>query len=292
MNRRDFLHKGMAAAAACCALGMEVNAAEAAKRNKSKIGVQLYTINKSLPGDNAGCLRKLSDMGYGHAEAYGFNGEKFLDKPLSEWKKMLEDVGMTLSGSHCGTPLLPQDTGTKEWDYWRKSATEMKSAGGKYLVQSFLPARKSLDEIKRVAEQFNKIGEICKRMNIKFGYHNHNEEFKEVEGQIILDTIIRNTDPNLVFFQMDFGHVINAGGDIISYMEKYPKRFLSWHASDFKRGQGYVELGKGDVPYKTLFENAQKFGLKDLTMEHETGDDIYASCRNNFEYLSQFKWTR
>jgi hypothetical protein len=72
-------------------------------------------------------------------EAYGFDSNLFLGKSLKEVQTILDSMGMQLSGTHCGTGLLPADTQAKEWDYWRKSIGEMKAAGGWSLVQSFLP---------------------------------------------------------------------------------------------------------------------------------------------------------
>jgi sugar phosphate isomerase/epimerase len=295
MNRREFLNKGAAAAAACyaaTALSQQQPATTPAPAPKNRIGLQLYSINKTLPADIPGSIRQVARAGYSRAEAYGFNGSAFLGKPLKEWAAMLADAGIQLSGTHCGTPMLPADVNSAEWDYWRKSADEMNAAGARLLVQSFLPSNKSLDDIKRIAEQFNKIGTLCRNAGLKFGYHNHHAEFKPLEGQTIIDVLLANTEPGLVFFQIDLGHAVNGGGDILAYMKNYPKRFLSWHASDFKRGQGYVELGKGDVPYAQLFAQAEALGLEDLTVEQETGGDIYAALKNNAEYLSQYSWTK
>jgi sugar phosphate isomerase/epimerase len=149
-----------------------------------------------------------------------------------------------------------------------------------------------MDDLKRSAEQFNKVGEICKNNGLKFGFHNHFGEFKKIDGQVILDVLLQNTDPGLVFFQLDLGHAINGGADIRGYLSKYPKRFLSWHASDFKRGQGYTELGHGDVPYDELFKLAKSYSVEDLTMEHESGGDRFDICKRNFDFLAQYSWTK
>jgi sugar phosphate isomerase/epimerase len=296
MNRRNFINKSMAAVIACYGLNRVTPAmaamAPAAGKKKNRIGIQLYSIREYLPDDFRGSLKKLADIGYTYAEAYGFDGKTFLGKTLKETNAILNDLGMELSSTHCGTAMLPADTGAKEWDYWRQSVQEMKAAGGRQLVQSWLPADKTLDEVKRTAEQFNKIGKICKSGGISFGYHNHNAEFKQVGGQVVLDTLLQNTDPGLVFFQLDLGHALNGGGDILAYLKKYPKRFLSWHASDFKKGGGYTELGQGDVPYDELFKLAKSYGLKDLTMEHEGGDDRFGACKNNFDFLAKYPWTK
>ncbi|MDR2472038.1 MAG: sugar phosphate isomerase/epimerase [Tannerella sp.] len=294
MNRREFIGKSALIAAACC-YGAEKVSADTLfvqAKNKNKIGIQLYSIRNELPKDPQGCLKKLADIGYAHAEAYGYDSKTFLGKRLKEWAVMMQDVGMKLTSTHCGTGLLPADVNTKEWDYWRNSATEMKEADGLFLAQSFLPSDKSLDEIKRVAEQFNKIGLICKSAGVRFGYHNHYTEFKTVDGEVVMDTLVKNTDPKLVFFQMDLGHVLKGGADILAYINKYPGRFIAWHASDFKIGGAYTEVGQGSVPYPELLKNADRHGVIDLTVEQETGGDIFASCKNDFNYLAQFQWTK
>ncbi|MDR3093084.1 MAG: sugar phosphate isomerase/epimerase [Bacteroidales bacterium] len=293
MDRRDFLQKGAMAVLAGCGMSAEALAASMAKKS-NRIGIQLYSIREYLPKDFTGSLQKLADIGYSHVEAYGVDGDKFLHKTLKETSAIVKDMGMKLTSTHCGTGLLPADTQAKEWDYWRKTAQAMKEVGGKFLAQPWVPSMKTIDELKRSAEQFNKVGEICKKNGLKFAFHNHDIEFKKFDGQgpVIEDFLLKNTDPELVFFQLDLGHVINGGGDILDYMRKYPKRFLSWHASDFKKGQGYIELGQGDVPWYDLFKIAKSYGLEDLTMEHESGDDRFAIMKRNFDYLAQFPWTK
>jgi sugar phosphate isomerase/epimerase len=295
MDRRSFISKSIVATAAVACYGLSESLAMAKPfvgKKKNRIGIQLYTIREYLDADFTGSLKKIANAGYTHVEAYGFDGNTFLGKTLKETKAIVSDLGMKLSGTHGGTYLLPADIHHKDWDYWRKSAPDMKAAGGKHIVQAFLPAENTLDELKRVADQFNKAGEICKNAGIKFGYHNHYTEFKQVEGQVILDVLLQNTDPNLVFFQLDMGHAVNGGGDILAYLRKYPKRFLSWHASDFKKGQGYVELGQGDVPYDELFKIAKSYGVTSLFMEHESGDDRFDICKRNFDFLAKYPWTK
>jgi sugar phosphate isomerase/epimerase len=296
MNRRNFIQKGMAAIAVCQLSGVAFPVAavnvDAKSKKRNRLGIQLYSIHKDLPKDFTGSLKKLSSIGYTQAEAYGWNGKTFLDKSLKETSSILAGEGMELTGTHCGTGILPSDIKAGEWDYWRNSAYLMKEAGGKHLVQSWLPEHPSLDALKQIAEQFNKVGELCKKEGIKFGYHNHWAELKKIEERVILDVLLENTDPSLVFFQMDMGHTVNGGGDILAYMRKYPGRFLSWHASDFKIGEGYTEVGKGDTPYEALFKLARSYGVESVIVEQETEGDIFLSCKNDFEYLSRFSWIK
>ena len=294
MNRRNFISKSATLLVLGGVAGKHAFAApfEAAKANKGRIGIQLYSVKDELPKDFMGTLKKLSDIGYSSVEPYGYNGEKFFDRTMKELSDILKDMGMTISSVHTGSKILPADTNSKEWDFWKKCSASLKSGGGKYAVQAGYPGAKSVDDLKRIAEHFNRVGEVCKKGGVKFAYHNHHDEFNKIDGEIILDFIIKNTDPKLVSFQLDMGHTINGGGDCMRYLTDFKGRIPLWHASDFDAStRKYTEVGKGSVPYAQMLESAKSLGLEQLTVEQETGGDIFESCKNDFDFLKKFKWT-
>jgi len=293
MNRRQFITKGVAALTAGVIASQELLAAETAKRNRGRIGIQLYSIREQIPHDVPGCLKKLSDMGFSSVELYGFRSDKFLGYTLKDFRSLLKDMGMTISGTHTGSAILSENTNDKEWDFWKNCVSHLKSGGAKWAVHAGMPRIQSIDDLKRVSAHFNRVGEVCRKGGIKFAYHNHRAEFGTVDGEVILDYFIKNTDPKLVSFQLDTGHAVRAGADCVSYLRKYPKRFAMWHASDYNTAiQEYVDVGTGNVPYPALFDLVKVSGLQDLTLEQETGGDIFGSIRNGFNYLKQFKWTK
>lgn len=297
MKRRDFLGKGAALFASCCVLQRASLSAmpivgETMKKNKNRVGIQLYSIKDALAKDFTGSLQKLSDIGYASVEAYGFDGHLFLGKKLKEVSSILDGMGMKLSGTHTGSGVLPADTNAKEWDFWKKCSDEVKAAGGKRAIQAWLPEPKTMDELKKLAEHYNRVGEVCKKSGIKFGHHNHSAEMKKIDGTIIYDYLIEHTDPSLVFFQFDFGHALEAGADCVAYVKKYPGRFTCWHASDHKINVGGTELGRGDVDYDGLFELTKLSGLEELTVEQESGDDRFASCKIDFDFLRKYPWAK
>jgi sugar phosphate isomerase/epimerase len=264
-----------------------------AKRNKGRIGIQLYSVKDTLEKQPIESLKKLSDIGYSSVEAYGYQGDKFVGYTLKEFSKILNDLGMTLSGSHTGSRLLPENTNDPQWDFWKKCATEIKSGGGQWAVQSFFPGARTLDDLKKLVDHFNRCGEVVKKQGAKFGIHNHSAEFGVVDGTLIYDFLLQNTNPSLVHFQLDTGHALESGANCAEYFQKYPGRFPLWHASDFNVQQkAVVELGKGNIDYARLFELEKTAGLEVLTIEQETGSDRYESCRIDFDYLKQFKWTK
>ena len=292
MNRRQFINRSALLLAAGSMASQSTFAEIMAKLNKGRIGVQLYSVRNDLPKDFAGTLKKLSEIGFSEVEAYGFDGEKFIGHTLKELYDTVKDMGMSVSGSHINTGIISEDANVKEWDFWKKCAAAVKSANAEWAIQAWVPEAKSLDDLKRIVAYFNHAGEICKAGGAKFGFHNHYDEFHKIGDEMILDYLIKNTDPKLVSFQMDLGHVVNGGGDCIHYLHNYPGRFHLWHASDYdKTKKEYTETGKGSVPYPKLFEVAAS-DLQHLIVEQETEGDIFASCKRDFDYLKQFKWTK
>jgi len=294
MNRRQFISRSATALALSSLVSHRAFASMTSLPNKGRIGIQLYSVRNELPNDFLGTLKKLSDMGYSQVEPYGFNSDKFFDYTMKDLSKVVGDLGMTITSTHTGSGLLPEDTNAPEWDFWKKRAEYLLSGGGKFAVQSSFPGGRNptIDQLKRIAAFFNRAGEVCKKGGIRFGYHNHHSEFAKVEGEVILEYLVKNTDPELVFFQLDMGHTVNGGGDCYQLLSTYPKRFPMWHASDYHAiNKTYTLLGKGSVPYPTLFEIAESSGLEILTIEQETEHETLAACKSDFDYMKQFKWT-
>src|SRR5687767_4191981 len=80
---------------------------------------------------------------------------------------------------------------------------------------------------------FNKSGELCKKSNMKFGYHNHDFEFKEsLNNKKIYDIILEHTNPDLVTQQLDIGNMYSGGARAIEVLKKYPGRFELMHVKD------------------------------------------------------------
>ena len=296
MNRRQFINKSAAVLAAGSLIAnQEIFAASAApKLNKGRIGIQLYSVRDDLPKDFEGTLKKLSNIGYSQIETYGFNGDKFLNRiTMKELSVLVNGMGMSIASTHCGSRMLPDDTNAPEWDNWKKICEQLKEGGGKWAVLSSLPTRgDSMDALKRISAQFNLMGEVCRQKGVKLAFHNHAEVFGRIEGEVAIEYLIKNADPNLVFFQLDLGHTINGGGHILNLLRTYPGRIPLWHASDFDAGiREYTGLGEGSVPYKRLFDLPDTGGLELLTVEQERQGDIFSMCKADFDFLKQFKWT-
>lgn len=237
------------------------------------IGVQLYSVREEISMHVEETLKAVVAIGYKRLEAFGYRDGKFFGRTPNEMKKFLADLGATLTGSHTGLKLLPAEGDqTGQWDRWKKNCADTAKVGCKWIVQASYPAGQivTIDDVKRLAAQFNKSGEIAKENGLKFAFHNHIEEFHPIDGQIPYNVLIENTDPKLVAFQMDTAQLVYGGYKCDDYVRKYPGRFGNWHLKDANPdGEGSTEFGKGLVDFEALFAVADLAGLEDYYVEQE-----------------------
>ena len=139
------------------------------------------------------------------------------------------------------------------------------------------------DTLMKFLDLFNKAGELCRKSNLTFGYHNHNFEFSHsMKGKLMYDIILENTDSKLVAQQIDIGNMYGAGGRALDIIKKHPGRFALMHVKDeIASEKGEMDdkfestiLGKGLVGTKAIVEAARKTGgTKHFIIEQESYQD-------------------
>jgi sugar phosphate isomerase/epimerase len=264
---------------------------EAVVENKKDIYIQLYSVRDDIKADYTGTIAAVAEMGYTGVEAAGYNDGKFYDMSPADFKKSIEDAGMTVLSSHAGRPLADPaaDTNWEEtWAWWDTAIQAHKEAGMKYLVVAWIPTPKTLVDLQAYCDYFNQIGEKCNAAGIRFGYHNHNFEFTEIEGEMMYDYMINNTDPDKVFYQMDVYWVGQGGQDPVASMNKYPRRFEILHIKD------ELEIGKsGQVDFEAIYNNAEVAGAKYMVVEVEryTGTPL-DGVKESYDYLNNAEFVK
>src|SRR5690554_2527740 len=272
-----------------CNQGQKKEAEEA--KAKKDIYLQLYSLRDDIKADYAATIAKVAEMGYTGVEAAGYNDGKFYGLTPAEYKKSIEDAGLEVLSSHAGRPLAEntKDTNWEEiWQWWDTAIQAHKEAGMKYLVVAWIPTPKTLADLQAYCDYFNQIGEKCNAAGIRFGYHNHNFEFTEIEGEMMYDYMINNTDPDKVFYQMDVYWVGQGGQDPVAYMNKYPGRFEILHIKD------ELEIGKsGQVDFEAIYNNAEVAGAKYMVVEVEryTGTPL-DGVKESYDYLNNAEFVK
>lgn len=228
MDRREFLKKSMLLTAGALiggSLFSETSAAKGAKQNgiprkKKSIGLQLYSIGGDMSADAAQALRQISEMGYSTAETASYGDGKFYGRTPAEFRKMAEDLGIAVTGAHIARELDKNDMqGCMDW--WKQACDAQAAVGGKTIVMPYFPVGSTLAELRDYCDYFNRVGEIANAAGLRFGYHNHSHEFNKIEGQVIEDYMIENTDPDKVFFELDVYWASKGGVNPSAYIQKY-----------------------------------------------------------------------
>ncbi len=266
MIRRQFLKTGAMAVAGTVAFPDFLSAKP--KYPKKLVGLQLYSIRDEMKADPLGTLKQLSGMGYKYVEHANYVDRKFYGYSATEFKKILDGLGMKMPSGHTVFTSKHWDESKKDFtDAWKYTIEDAATCGQQYVISPWLEEekRKTADDLKAFMEIFNKNGALCQKSGMKFGYHNHDFEFSQkLDGQQVFDLILSNTDPKLVMQQLDIGNMYNGGADALEIVKKYPGRFESWHIKDEIAASGGHEkfestvLGKGIVPVKDILAIAKQ----------------------------------
>ena len=134
------------------------------------------------------------------------------------------------------------------------------------------------------------MGKKANDAGLQFAFHNHAVEPKLLNGFRPYDVLLGETDPNLVYFQMDLYWMIKAGGDPLAYFKAAPGRFISVHVKDATAAPELAmrDVGAGAVDWKTIFAQRKAAGITHFIVEHdEPMPDAFASLTASYNYLSK-----
>jgi len=245
-------------------------------------GVQLYTFRKEMQADAKGTLQRIASLGIKQIEsARSEKGHYYGLKP-GEMKQACKDLGMTLRSGHVHLD-----------DKWQQTLNEAAEAGQEYVICSTMPTNgQTTDNYKKVAEAFNKAGEDCKKLNLKFGYHNHEYEFESDKGEVLYDVLLKNTDASLVHMELDLGWVIVAGKNPLDYFGNFKGRFPLWHLKDMDLVKKQsTEFGKGGLDIVQMLKKGKQSGMKYFFVEQEEyASTPFESMKENMDYLARLKY--
>ncbi|RKP46748.1 sugar phosphate isomerase/epimerase [Cohnella endophytica] len=232
------------------------------------IAVQPYTVREAMSQDYVGTLEKLAAIGYSGIEL-GLPPEGMT---ISEQKAILDRLNLQVVGAHASFDNLDVDFG-RLTDY-------LQQVGGRYVAVSM--RFESKEDVLRKSERFNRIGEQCRKEGATFLYHNHDWEFERFDGEYVLDTILRTTDPEFVKLELDTYWVRRGGEDPAAYLSKLANRCPLLHIKDVEPGeeQFFAEIGEGTLDFPAIAEIAAKVATEWLVVEQDS------SRRDPFESLA------
>jgi sugar phosphate isomerase/epimerase len=252
--------------------------------NSIPIGLELYSVREALKKDPDGTVRAVAQMGYQAVEFYA---------PYFDWthpqakqmRKLMDDLGIRCYSTH------------NDEDYF--SAAKIDHArdlnlilGTKYMVQAWSDPKTNLDAYKVLADNLNAAAEKLAPAGLKVGYHNHDAEWKTIDGKRPMDVLAANTAPS-VMLQLDVGTCLEAGGDPIAWIRANPGRIRSIHCKDWSPDPnvGYKTLfGEGKADWKGIFRAAENGGGVEYYLVEQEGSR-YSELETAKRCLEAFRTT-
>jgi sugar phosphate isomerase/epimerase len=259
-SRRSFL--GMAAA---LPFALRKAASGLAPSNKIPVGLELYSVRDSLQKNPEGTIRAVAEMGYQDVEFYAPYFE-WSEAQARQMRKLLDDLGLRCYSTHNDEDFF----GTQKIE---KARDLNKILGTKYMVQAWSDPKPGLDAWKHVAENLNAAADKLQSSGLKVGYHNHDAEWKPVEGKRPIEIIASNTKPS-VMLQLDVGTCLEAGADPVAWIKANPGRIHSIHCKDWSPDPnvGYKTLfGEGKADWKGIFHAAENGGGVEFYLIEQEG---------------------
>ena len=275
MNTRRHFFKNAALFSAATVIMPKISFA--ATKN-SGYGVQLYSFRDDMLTDPIKTLEKIASLGFKEIESAGSNKGYYYGLSPKEMATTCKALGMSLTSGHVHLD-----------EKFEQTMADAVAAGQKYLICSSLPSKgQTVDNYKKVADQFNIAGEACKKWGLKFGYHNHEYEFESENGKVLYDVLMDNTQKDLVHMELDLGWVVVAGKDPLHYFKKYPKRFPLWHLKDMDLNEKVsTEFGKGVLDIQLMLEFTKLSGVEHIYIEQEEyAHNPFKSMQHNMDYLN------
>ncbi|MDE2834600.1 MAG: sugar phosphate isomerase/epimerase [Bacteroidota bacterium] len=276
MNRRTFLQlsAGLPAAAALRPKTRHRTSPWGIER----IGIQLYTVRSVLADDFEGTIRAVAGLGYQELEFAGY-----YDRNPEDIRALLDELDMTAPAGHIGIEALRGDLAGV--------INTFLAMGHRYVVCPYLDANeRTLEHYRQHAALFNEVGVACSEAGLQFAYHNHEFEFVETEGIVPYDLLLAETDPELVWMELDLFWVEAAQVSSVDLFTRAPGRFPLCHIKDMGPDAAMVAVGEGDIDFASILAHSEHAGLRHYFVEHDHPEDPMQSIATSIAHLQSLEF--
>jgi len=260
LSRRSFL--AMSAALPWALRGVAFGLASS---QSIPVGLELYSVRESLKKDPQGTVRAVAHMGYQAVEFYAPYFE-WTDAQAKSMRQLMDDLGIRCYSTHNNEDYFSADKIDRARDL-------NLILGTKYMVQAWSDPKPNLDGYKTLAANLNAAADKLAPSGLKVGYHNHDAEWKTIEGKRPMDILAANTKPS-VMLQLDVGTCLEAGADPVAWIQANPGRIRSIHCKDWSPDPnvGYKTLfGEGKADWKGIFHAAENGGGVEFYLVEQEG---------------------
>jgi sugar phosphate isomerase/epimerase len=229
------------------------------------MGIEMYSVREELKKDAHGTVRAIAGMGYQGLEFYAPYFD-WSQAEAKEMKKLLDDLGIRCFSTHNDASFLDQE-------HIQKAIDLNLNLGSKYVVVASSHPKPGIAGWREVADALNFAEDKLQASGLKAGYHNHELEFKPLDGVRPMEVLAKNTKP-AVMLQLDVGTCLAAGSDPVAWIRGNPGRIGSLHCKDWspEAGKGFsVLFGEGVANWKAIFAAAESVGGAEYYLMEQEG---------------------
>lgn len=280
------------------------------------VGLQLYSVRKSLGRDAWGTLARVAEAGFTYLEAANHDARNDAGVGFgvgaAELRTHLADLGMSIVGCHINP--LELDILPRALDYQAELGNTQVGCDIEFFPYG------DRDYVKRRSEVFNSVGESARERGMRFYYHNHFQEFQRFGDDYVYDLILNYTDPDLVKLEMDTYWMYRGGQDPIEWMNTCADRLVLVHQKDFpadapqplnlfdgvvsplenidlavfqkhKDSRCFTEIGTGVLPIQVIIDTAGALPNVDylvLEQDHTALDELESIRISRQAFASNF----
>lgn len=280
ISRRSMLRGAAGAALAVGAAGALPGVASATghghgrlRVRKDKISIQLYTLRDVLEADLEGTLDALADIGYRKVELAGTYG-----RTATEFRRLLDQRHIRATSTHVG---IDGDI--------NQAIEDAKILGNR---RSNVPWANfaTIAEWEAFADQLDAAGKAYRRAGIKFGYHNHNQEFAAVDGVRPYDVLTRRTSRRNVDFEMDLFWVVAGNADPVREFYRIAGRVRQYHVKDRTPDGDFADLGEGVIDFPRIFRADYPLEVEEYIVENDQPVDALKCAETGYNYLANVRF--
>lgn len=246
-----------------------------------QVAVQLYTLRDhcKTPEAVANSLEKVAAIGYKAVQASGL-----APMPEEDLVRLCSANGLMLCATHEGSDQILNEPDAV--------ATRLHKLGCKHTAYPYPGGIDftSPESVNGLIQKLNHAGKVLADAGLTLSYHNHQHEFRKLNGQVILEKIYAETDPRYLLAELDTYWVQYGGGDPIAWCASMKGRMPLLHLKDYRinaaNSPEFAEIGHGTLNWPAIIATAEAGGCEWFIVEQDqTPGDPFDSLKMSFEYL-------
>jgi len=235
------------------------------------VGLQLYTLRRPFAEDPIGTLERIRAVGY---EAVEFAAPLDLDfEPLSA---MMRDIGLDCPSVHVGLADMAARP--------ERVLAVARQLGCRFIVLPFVEPKDA--DWPGVAASLGDFARRARNEGFRTAYHHHHFEFQQSGGRRPFDILLAETDPDLIFFELDVYWLKVAGEDPRAMIERLTGRVKLLHLKDMAADGQMADVGSGTLDFPSLIAAGRAAEVEHHFVEHDVPPAPYwPSVEASLRYL-------